>query len=73
LEIDDPNKKFEIGLEKSPYEYIDKLVAIFREGRRVLKEDGVFFLNIGDSYCNYKNKGKKRFVIKQFMVKVERT
>ena len=41
----------QIGLEQSPEEYIDKLVEIFREVRRVLKSDGTLWLNIGDSYA----------------------
>lgn len=41
----------QIGLEPSPEEYIDKLVAVFGEVHRVLKPEGTFWLNIGDSYC----------------------
>lgn len=40
----------QIGLEKSPEEYVNNLVLVFREVWRVLREDGVVFLNIGDSY-----------------------
>lgn len=40
----------EIGLEATPKEYIDNLVAVFREVKRVLKDDGTLWLNIGDSY-----------------------
>jgi len=40
----------QLGLEKTPEEYVDKLVGIFREIRRVLKRDGTVFLNLGDSY-----------------------
>lgn len=42
----------QIGLEKSPEQYIKKLVWIFREVRRVLKKDGTLWLNLGDSYAN---------------------
>jgi len=42
--------KGQIGQEETPEEYIGKLVAIFRLLRNKLKEDGVFFLNIGDKY-----------------------
>ena len=42
----------QIGLEETPGEYIGKLVEAFREVRRVLKNDGTLWLNIGDSYCN---------------------
>lgn len=38
------------GLEATPREYVDKLVTLFREARRVLRSDGTFFLNIGDSF-----------------------
>lgn len=41
----------QIGLEKSVEEYIDKLVAVFREVRRVLKRDGTLWVNIADSYA----------------------
>ena len=45
IRIDD-----QIGLESTPDEYVAKLVAVFREVKRVLKDDGVVFLNLGDSY-----------------------
>ncbi len=41
----------EIGKEKTPDEFVAALVAVFREVRRVLKDDGTLFLNIGDSYA----------------------
>ena len=41
----------QIGMEDSPEEYIDKLVEVFREVRRVLRADGTLWLNIGDSYA----------------------
>jgi DNA modification methylase len=40
----------QIGLEPTPDEYIAKLVSVFREVRRVLKDDGTLWLNLGDSY-----------------------
>lgn len=40
----------QIGLEGSPEEYIDKLVSLFREVRRVLKKDGTVWVNLGDTY-----------------------
>ncbi|MDD1981153.1 DNA-methyltransferase [Pseudomonas asiatica] len=42
----------QIGLEDSPREFIDSLVAVFREVRRVLREDGTIWVNMGDSYSN---------------------
>ena len=47
----------QIGLEQTPQEYIDNLVAVFREVRRVLKDDGTLWVNIGDSYCGTGDKG----------------
>jgi len=40
----------QIGLEKSPGEYISRLVSLFAEVRRVLRKDGTLWLNLGDSY-----------------------
>jgi DNA modification methylase len=40
----------QIGLEKTPEEYVEKLVTIFREARRVLKKSGTLWLNLGDTY-----------------------
>ncbi len=42
----------QIGAESSPNEYINRLVAIFRELRRVLRDDGTFWLNLGDKFLN---------------------
>lgn len=42
----------QIGLEPTPDEYVAKLVTVFREVRRVLRDDGTLWLNIGDSYAN---------------------
>jgi DNA modification methylase len=41
----------EIGREQTPTEYVLRLVGVFRELRRVLRPDGVFWLNLGDSYA----------------------
>ena len=49
----------QIGLEKTPEEYISKLVEVFREVRRVLRDDGTLWLNIGDSYNGSGKAGKK--------------
>ena len=47
-----------IGLEPTLDEHLDNLVAVFREVRRVLRRDGVLFLNYGDSYAtNMKGTG----------------
>lgn len=41
----------QIGLEETPEQYVEKLVQVFREVRRVLKDDGCVWLNLGDSYA----------------------
>jgi DNA modification methylase len=41
----------QIGLEPTPEEYVANLVAVFREVRRVLRDDGTLWLNLGDSYA----------------------
>lgn len=41
----------QLGLEKTPDEYVSKIVDVFREVRRVLADDGTLWLNIGDSYA----------------------
>jgi DNA modification methylase len=41
----------QIGLEKTPEEYVSELVNVFREVKRVLRDDGTLFLNLGDSYA----------------------
>src|SRR5574343_149592 len=46
----------QIGLEQTPDAYVAELVAVFREVRRVLKDDGVLWLNLGDSYCSVGHK-----------------
>jgi DNA modification methylase len=45
----------QIGLEASPDEYVAQMVAVFREVRRVLREDGTLWLNVGDSYNNFRS------------------
>jgi len=39
-----------LGLEPTPELYVEHLVEIFREARRVLRDDGTLWLNLGDSY-----------------------
>ncbi len=48
----------QLGLEKTPDEYLAKMVEVFRAVRRVLRDDGTLFLNLGDSYWN--GGGEKR-------------
>lgn len=47
----------QIGLEETPEAYIQKLVDVFHEVKRVLKADGTLWLNIADSYCGTGDKG----------------
>ena len=42
----------QIGLETTLEEYIDKLLAITKELKRVLKKTGVMWINFGDSYAS---------------------
>ncbi len=58
----------QLGLEPTPDAYVQALVAVFREVRRVLREDGTLWLNLGDSYAgvgaqtggtNSKERGKR--------------
>jgi DNA modification methylase len=41
----------QLGLESTPAEYVEKMVAVFREVRRVLSDRGTLWLNLGDSYA----------------------
>ena len=50
-------KPAELGLEPTPEEFVEKTVEIFREVRRILRPDGVCFLNLGDSYSAGGNGG----------------
>ena len=49
----------QLGLEPTPDEYVARMVAVFREVRRVLRDDGTLWLNLGDSYAggNYRGGG----------------
>lgn len=42
----------QIGLEQTPDEYVDRMVQVFREIHRILKDDGTVWLNLGDSYAS---------------------
>ena len=43
----------QIGLERTPEAFVQELVEVFREVRRVLRDDGTLWLNLGDSYNAY--------------------
>lgn len=42
----------QLGLEETPEEFVDNLVKVFREVKRVLRDDGTVWLNLGDSYSS---------------------
>lgn len=52
LAKDDPLKVCEIGSEPTPEEFVATMVRVFGEVRRVLRDDGVLFLNLGDGFCS---------------------
>jgi len=45
----------QLGLEETPEQYVEVLVEVFKQIKRVLKPDGVVFLNIGSTYGSDKN------------------
>jgi len=47
----------QLGLEPTPAEFVDALVGVFREVRRVLRDDGTVWLNLGDSYASHDGGG----------------
>lgn len=49
----------QIGLEATPDAYVQRMVQVFREVRRVLRPDGTLWLNLGDSYCADVRKGRE--------------
>ena len=51
LKAGDPLKASELGSEATPQEYVANLVQVFREVRRVLRRDGVCFVNVADTYA----------------------
>lgn len=55
----------QIGLEATPEKYIQRLVEVFREVRRVLTDDGTLWLNIGDSYAGSGKGRNKDGIFKQ--------
>jgi len=63
-------EKSQIGHEDTPEEYIQNLVSVFRSVRDTLKDDGTLWLNIGDSYYNYRP-GKGQGLVKQTVSKTK--
>ncbi len=50
----------QLGLEETPEEYVENMVKVFRDIRRVLKDDGTLWLNLGDSYYGTGHKGDSK-------------
>ena len=45
----------QLGMEDTPEEFVNNLVNVFREVKRVLRDDGTVWLNCGDSYANQRS------------------
>ena len=60
----------QIGQEQTPDEFIEQLVSVFREVRNVLTDDGTLWVNLGDSYYNYRP-GKGQSYPKQSVSKTK--
>lgn len=56
----DYGEEKQIGREATPEEYIDRLVSVFHEIKRILTPDGTLWLNIADTYCGTGSKGESR-------------
>lgn len=50
----------QIGLEETPQQYVDEMARVFEAVRRVLREDGTVWLNLGDSYVRDAGKGQHK-------------
>ena len=60
----------QIGQEDTPEKYIQEMVDVFEDVKNILHDDGVLFLNIGDSYYNYRP-GKGQGLVKQSVSKTK--
>ena len=58
----------QIGLEKTPEEYVEKMVQVFREVWRVLRDDGTLWLNLGDSYAGGGRAGNNPELLKNHLM-----
>lgn len=52
----------QIGLEPTPGEYVEKMIEVFREVKRVLRDDGTVWLNLGDTYASAWACGRRNVV-----------
>lgn len=59
LPADHPQKHLEIGSEPTVQEWVQTLVSVFADVRRVLKPDGTLWLNLGDSYAGARRGGHR--------------
>ena len=50
------DEDLQLGMEETPEQFVDNLVQVFREVKRVLRDDGTLWLNLGDSYGDIKVK-----------------
>lgn len=48
----DYGTEYQIGLEETPEQFVDKMVEVFEQVKRVLKPAGTLWLNLGDSYAS---------------------
>ena len=64
------NEDNQIGQEETPEQFIENLVSVFRSVRDVLTDDGTLWVNIGDSYYNYRP-GKGQSYPKQSVSKTK--
>ena len=63
-------EEYQIGQEQTPDEFIEQLVSVFREVRNILTDDGTLWVNLGDSYYNYRP-GKGQSYPKQSVSKTK--
>lgn len=55
----------QLGLERRPEDYCDRLVAILRQARRVLRKDGTLWLNIGEKWASGGNGGGGKWMVQR--------
>ena len=60
----DYGNDLQIGSEQTPEAFVQELVEVFRDVKRALRDDGTLWLNLGDSYYNYRP-GKGQAIVKQ--------
>jgi len=61
----------QIGLEPTPETYVAKMVDVFREVRRILRPDGICFLNLGDSYFSSLTSSENKYSLKETLTEEE--